>query len=161
MAKGIATSKSDIDIEIIFKNRKKPYELSHKKVNGIKIDLSIYSLRKFKEDFSNKPYYMYSTLGGEILYDPKGIVKKNLGSIEKAFLSPLVWTGLFAYFVGSVFWILALSQKDLSYAYPMLSLGYLLVILISWTLLNEEISLIRLAGVLFISFGLFLVFKSA
>jgi len=85
LAKGIATSKSDVDIEIIFKNRKKSYELLHKKENEIKIDLSIYSLRKFEEDFANKPYSMYSTLGGEILYDPKGIVKKNLGSIEKYF----------------------------------------------------------------------------
>src|SRR3989344_3590627 len=85
LAKGTATPKSDVDIEIIFKNRKKPYELLHKKVNGIKIDLSIYSLRKFEEDFSNKPYSMYVALGSKILYDPKGIIKKNLENIKKYF----------------------------------------------------------------------------
>jgi len=85
LAKGTATPKSDIDIEIIFKNGKKPYELLHKKVNGIKIDLSIYSLRKFEEDFSNKPYSMYAALGSKILYDPKGIIKKSLESIKKYF----------------------------------------------------------------------------
>src|SRR3989344_2897496 len=87
LAKGTATPKSDVDIEIIFKNRKKPYELLHKKINGIKIDLSIYSLKKFEEDFSNKPYSMYAALGSKILYDPKGIIKKNLESIEKYFSS--------------------------------------------------------------------------
>ena len=66
---------------------KKPYELLHKKINGIKIDLSIYSLKKFEEDFSNKPYSMYAALGSKILYDPKGILKKNLESIEKYFSS--------------------------------------------------------------------------
>lgn len=81
--------------------------------------------------------------------------------IVKAFLSPFVLIGLFAYFVGSIFWILALSHKDLSYAYPMLSIGYLLIVLISWAFLNEQVSLLRIGGVVLVSFGLFLVFKSA
>lgn len=90
-----------------------------------------------------------------------GVLSANFASILKAFTTPLVLGGLFAYFIGSIFWILALSHKDLSYAYPMLSLGYLIIVLISWFILDEQISLIRIAGVIFISIGLFLVFKSS
>ena len=49
-----------------------------------------------------------------------GALALNFASVFKAFTSPVVLGGLFLYLIGSVFWILALSHKDLSYAYPML-----------------------------------------
>lgn len=90
-----------------------------------------------------------------------GALMFNFTSIFKAFSSPLVLGGLFLYLLGSVFWILALSHKDLSYAYPMLSIGYLVIILVSWGILGEQITYVRMLGVLLISFGIILVFKSA
>ena len=90
-----------------------------------------------------------------------GALALNFGSIFKAFTSPVVLGGLFLYLVGSVFWILALSHKDLSYAYPMLSIGYLAIIFVSWAFLGEQVTFIRIMGVLLISFGIVLVFKSA
>jgi len=90
-----------------------------------------------------------------------GALALNFMSIFKAFTSPVVLGGLFLYLIGSVFWILALSHKDLSYAYPMLSLGYLAIIFVSWAFLGEQVTLVRVFGVLFISFGIVLVFKSA
>lgn len=90
-----------------------------------------------------------------------GALSFNFAHILKAFTSPIVLGGLFLYLVSSVFWILALSHKDLSYAYPMLSMGYLAIILVSWFVLGENITVIRLVGVVLISFGIFLVFKSA
>ena len=85
IAIGKAKPSSDIDIEIIFKKRKKGYELIQKKINGISIDLSLYSLERFKEDFSEKIYITYPALKNKILYDPKGILKKYLRNIEKYF----------------------------------------------------------------------------
>ncbi len=90
-----------------------------------------------------------------------GELALNFASVFKAFTSPVVLGGLFLYLIGSVFWILALSHKDLSYAYPMLSLGYLAIIFVSWAFLGEQITMIKIFGVLFISFGIILVFKSA
>lgn len=90
-----------------------------------------------------------------------GALSFSFSQILKAFLSPIVLGGLFFYLISSVFWIFALSHKDLSYAYPMLSMGYLAVIFISWAFLGEEITLLRILGVVLISFGIFLVFKSA
>ncbi|MBD3360985.1 EamA family transporter [Candidatus Peregrinibacteria bacterium] len=90
-----------------------------------------------------------------------GALSLTLNSIFKAFTTPLVLSGLFLYAVSSIFWILALSHKDLSYAYPMLSLGYIAVVLMSWAILGEQVTIIRFLGVILISFGIFLVFKSA
>lgn len=90
-----------------------------------------------------------------------GSLSFAVAPIVKAFTSPIVLGGLFLYLVSSVFWILALSHKDLSFAYPMLSLGYLAIIFISWAVLGEQITFLRLAGVVLISLGIYLVFKSS
>ncbi len=90
-----------------------------------------------------------------------GTLSLGFDSILKAFTSPLVLGGLALYVVSSVFWILGLSHKDLSYAYPMLSLGYLAIVLVSWLFLGEQITALRILGVVFISIGVSLVFKSA
>lgn len=90
-----------------------------------------------------------------------GQLSFNFDSLIKAFTSFFIWTGLGFYVFGSVFWILALSRSDLSYAYPMLGFGYLVVVLVSWLFLGESVTILRILGVCFISMGLFLVFKSA
>lgn len=90
-----------------------------------------------------------------------GSLSLNFPSLLKAFTNPLVLFGLGLYVVSSVFWILGLSNKDLSYAYPMLSLGYLAIVLVSWFFLGEQITLLRLLGVAFIAVGVSLIFKSA
>ncbi len=90
-----------------------------------------------------------------------GELALNFPSMVKAVTSPIVIGGLFLYFISSIFWILALSHKDLSYAYPMLSIGYIAIVIVSWLILGEEISLTRIFGVVFISAGIYLIFKSA
>lgn len=90
-----------------------------------------------------------------------GALSFDATSLLSAFSSLEVWMGLVFYGISSVFWILALSHRDLSFAYPMLSLGYLAIVIVSWLILGEHVTPIRLLGVLFISLGVFLVFKSA
>lgn len=90
-----------------------------------------------------------------------GEFSPQIMQILKVMLSPLVFGGLLLYAISSVFWILALSRNDLSYAYPMLSLGYIAVILISWFALGEEVNGARILGVALITVGVTLVFKSA
>lgn len=90
-----------------------------------------------------------------------GALSMDFSSMFKAFTSVQVWTGLFLYFCSSIFWILALSRKDLSYAYPLLSLGYLAILVVSWFILKENVTTLRIFGVVLISLGVFLVVKSA
>jgi len=85
LANGKATPKSDIDIEIVFKKRKKKYELIHKRIKGIKVDLSMYSLDYFKKDFSKHPYLMYCALNHIIMYDPDKVIINHLNKIKEYF----------------------------------------------------------------------------
>ncbi|MBX6772211.1 MAG: EamA family transporter [Chloroflexi bacterium] len=68
-----------------------------------------------------------------------------------------IWAGLILYGVGTFFWLLALSRVELSYAYPFISLSYVLIAIGSWLLFREEISWMRLLGILAICLGVYAV----
>lgn len=74
--------------------------------------------------------------------------------------NPFVVGGLALYAGGTIFWLAALSRVDLSFAYPFASLSYIIMLLASWQLFNESISLMRLAGTLVIGIGVFLISRS-
>lgn len=65
--------------------------------------------------------------------------------------------GLACYAGSTFFWIIALSKVDLSYAYPMLSIGYVLVFFLSWWLFGEVVGPIRLLGAGFVCAGVYLI----
>ena len=76
----------------------------------------------------------------------------------KAFTSPAVLSGIFLYVVSTFLWLMILSRVNLSIAYPALSMGYLVIIFISWVFLKETISIYQIIGVLLIIGGLYLIF---
>lgn len=71
-----------------------------------------------------------------------------------------VMCGMFLYALSFLLWIKVLSQTELSYAYPMVALGYVVVLAVSYFVLQEHINAYRLAGVAFIVFGVILVARS-
>ena len=79
--------------------------------------------------------------------------------ISKSFLSPFVLGGLFLYLLSAVIWFMVLSKTELSVAYPTLSLGYILVLLIGCFFLGEQFTIAKLAGILLICSGIFIIFK--
>jgi len=68
--------------------------------------------------------------------------------------------GLFLYGVSTILWIMALKKVDLSYAYPMVSLGYVFVFIASYFMFNESVNGLRIGGALLIMAGIVLVAKS-
>ena len=68
--------------------------------------------------------------------------------------------GLACYVVSVGVWIVGLSRVDVSVAYPMLSLGYVVNALAAWWLLGEAVGAMRGAGVLLILAGVWLVARS-
>jgi drug/metabolite transporter (DMT)-like permease len=74
--------------------------------------------------------------------------------------NPYVVIGLAIYVSGTLFWLAALSRVDLSYAYPFASLSYVLMLIASWQLFNEHITLLRLLGTLVVCTGVFLISRS-
>lgn len=85
-----------------------------------------------------------------------GLVKFMMTS----FLSPFIILGLGLYAFSAVLWVILLSKLDLSVAYPALSIGYILILLVSMLFLGEQVSLVRFAGVFLVMLGIFFLFRS-
>jgi multidrug transporter EmrE-like cation transporter len=73
--------------------------------------------------------------------------------IRKIVTSPWVVGGLVVYGLGVINWLLALSHLELSYAYPFASLGYIGIIIGSYFIFKERITLMRLGGIAVIIAG--------
>lgn len=69
--------------------------------------------------------------------------------------------GLACYVVSVVVWILALSRVEVSVAYPLLSIGYVVNAGLAWWLFGEAVGPQRLLGILVIIIGVVLVARSA
>ncbi|PSR13194.1 MAG: 4-amino-4-deoxy-L-arabinose transferase [Bacteroidetes bacterium] len=65
--------------------------------------------------------------------------------------------GLSLYGSGMILWILCLSKLDLSLAYPIGTLQYILIFVGAWWLFDEQISPLRLTGMLVICLGAFIM----
>jgi len=55
---------------------------------------------------------------------------------------------------------MALSKIEVSYAYPFAALGYVVITFLSWLLLNEVITWLRIVGISVIITGVYVVSKS-
>jgi multidrug transporter EmrE-like cation transporter len=72
-----------------------------------------------------------------------------------------ILAGLACYVLSVVVWILALSRVEVSVAYPMLSIGYVVNALAAWWLFGENLSGVRVAGIGIILLGVWLVARSS
>ncbi len=68
--------------------------------------------------------------------------------------------GLGCYVVSVVVWVLALSRVDVSIAYPMLSIGYVVNAGLAWWLFGEAVTPMRMIGIAIICIGVFIVARS-
>ncbi len=73
---------------------------------------------------------------------------------------PHIAGGLGCYVVSVMVWIMALSRVEVSIAYPMLSIGYVVNALAAWYLFGEAVTPMRLAGIGVIILGVCLVARS-
>lgn len=73
---------------------------------------------------------------------------------------PWLWVGLMCYGVSVVVWILALSRVDVSIAYPLLSIGYVVNALAAWALFGEAVTAQRWTGIGIIIVGVIVLARS-
>ena len=78
----------------------------------------------------------------------------------KLALEPHIMGGIACYVVSVAVWILGLSRVEVSIAYPMLSVGYVLNAVAAWYLFGEAVSLTRLTGIGIIILGVYVVARS-
>ena len=73
---------------------------------------------------------------------------------------PAILGGLVCYAISVLVWIVALSRVEVSIAYPMLSIGYVVNALLAWWLFGEHVSVQRWLGIGVIVIGVVLVARS-
>ncbi|MQA39672.1 SMR family transporter [Rugamonas aquatica] len=85
----------------------------------------------------------------------------NLFSVGLKVASQLpIIGGLTCYVLSVVLWIIALSRVDVSIAYPMLSLGYVVTAIGAWYLFGEALTVQRLVAIGIILVGVALLART-
>jgi drug/metabolite transporter (DMT)-like permease len=71
-----------------------------------------------------------------------------------------ILAGLACYAISLVVWIIGLSRTDVTIAYPMLSLGYVVSAFAAWFFLGEAVSMQRLLAIGVIMIGVALLART-
>lgn len=74
--------------------------------------------------------------------------------VLKLLLNPWIVSGFTAAFLAALCWMVALSKFDLSYAYPFMSLAFVLTALVSAYFFQEPFPAAKIAGLLLIVAGI-------
>jgi drug/metabolite transporter (DMT)-like permease len=75
--------------------------------------------------------------------------------------NPWLWGGLACYGFSILMWMAVLSKAEVSTAYPLLSMGYVMAALIGIFFLGETITPLHWAGIAIICIGVFVVARAA
>ncbi len=81
-------------------------------------------------------------------------------TIFNLFTDKYIFLGLIFYVVALILWLGAMSTLDVSFMYPMLSLGYVVTAVFAFIFLGEHVSLIRWLGIALVVVGCFFITKS-
>jgi len=84
-----------------------------------------------------------------------------VGSVGVLIKSAPFWAGMVCYAASVCVWLAALSKAPVSTAYPMLSLGYVVVAAVSVLWLGESMGPAKVIGIALICAGVVLVSRSS
>jgi len=99
---------------------------------------------------ATRPLASFSQFNADILTSSVGLLIK----------SPSFWAGMVCYGASVCVWLAALSKAPVSTAYPMLSLGYVVVAAVSVLWLGESMGPAKVLGIALICAGVILVSRS-
>lgn len=80
--------------------------------------------------------------------------------LVRALTSPVVIGGLVLYGASAALWLVVLARADLSYALPLVSLGFVFSAIYAHYVLHEPVGLLRIAGIALIILGVTCVARS-
>ena len=78
----------------------------------------------------------------------------------KLLLDPWIFSGFFAAFIASFFWMATMTKFDISYAYPFMSAAFVLVFFFSVLLFHEPVTWQKIIGLILIVSGIIVTSKS-
>lgn len=87
-------------------------------------------------------------------------VSEVVPRLLKAALNPIVVCGFVLYAISAALWLIVLTRAELSWAYPLLSLGYVFVVVLSRVLFHEAVTTTRLLGTLVIVLGVWIISRT-
>ncbi len=88
-----------------------------------------------------------------------GLNFTDLNTLLKVFTNWQVDLGIVLYGLSTLFWLSALSKKDLSYVYPFVAGTYLLVLALSYFVLKENFGFERIIGAALVLTGLVIIVR--
>lgn len=74
--------------------------------------------------------------------------------------TPLIYAGLFCFGTSFLLWIWVLTKMDLSRAYPLVGLSYVIILVLSHFILREPVTLARAGGVALVVAGVLLISRA-
>ncbi len=106
---------------------------------------------------------MIISLSGELLFK-HGIMQTELKmtfmSILKTVFTPFIFFGFALFGGGAILWLFVLQKFPLSVAYPTLALNYVWLLILSYYLFGEQITLNKTIGILLIIAGVYFLHRS-
>ena len=83
-----------------------------------------------------------------------------LSVLPRVVLNPFIILGLSTFVVSMASHLLVLSRVELSFAYPFLSLAYVVVTVYAYFVFKEDVNAYRVAGIALICLGTVLISRS-
>jgi len=74
--------------------------------------------------------------------------------LARLLVNPWIWSGIMAGFMAMMSWMMAMTKFDLSYAYPFMSLAFILVLLLSSVLFGEPVTMLKVVGICLVMAGI-------
>jgi len=68
--------------------------------------------------------------------------------------------GFSCYIFSAIIWLIVLSRTEVSVAYPLISIGYILNAIAAYYLFGEALTFMRIAGIVVIMIGVYLIART-
>lgn len=68
-----------------------------------------------------------------------------------------VLLGIVLYISATAIWLVVLSQEELSFAYPLVAIGYILAAVLGKIFFNESLTFFRIFGILLVMIGVYVI----
>ncbi len=93
-------------------------------------------------------------------YKKYALILKAVKILTVIFMNKFVIAGIALYLISMFFWIKTLSKIDLSVAYPFVSIGVVLTVILAAIALNEPVPLMRWVGIFITLCGVYVIVSS-
>ena len=88
------------------------------------------------------------------------VLKDKIFFLIQLLIDPIILSALFSAFVASLFWMMAMSKFDMSYAYPFIGSTYMLNLILALSLLGEPFTWNKVAGNVLILLGIIIAIRT-